>query len=178
MRQQNLWLTSEYKLLKDAFASDANVSPRELRAILPRHTDKSIQDKWSELGLSRPKGAKHHKPGWAAITNVLKHGPMSHQDIADALGCTRSNVRQIMARMRAHWHISGYRPSGHYASMTPIVCLGDGKDAPYPKRPRKNKELIANPFSAAAGLAKPINLACVQGRVVVNLWDAPEEIAA
>ena len=172
MRQQNPWTTTEHKVLREAFERDANVSPRELCRLLPRHTDKSIDHKRIELGLTRPEGAKRHKPGWAAIAALITNWPMSHQEIADALGCTRSNVRQVMGAMRPHWHIAGYRPSGHYAVMTPLVILGAGENAPYPKVSRKKK---SNPFLVAAGLVSVKET--ITGRIIKHLHDDELEAA-
>jgi hypothetical protein len=174
MKQQNPWTTSEYRILREAFARDANVSSAELCKLLPMHTRKSIDTKWVELGLRRPEGAKHQKPGWASIVSVLQRKPMSCQEIAEALGCTRSNVRQIMSRMRSHWHIAGYRPSGHYAAMTPILGLGAGENASYPKKIRQRKSKTSNPFSIAAGEVKPIEVPTMKGRVYNHLWDDKE----
>jgi hypothetical protein len=150
MRQQNLWLTVEYKRMSDAFASDPNISPQALAEMFPRHTEKSINQKWVELGLTRPEGAKRHKPAWAAIAELLAKRSRTKQELADEMGCTRANIQMVMATMRAHWRIVGYQPSGHYAVMTPIVGLGAGEDAPYPKKTRNKK--APNPFAAAAGL--------------------------
>lgn len=172
MRQQNHWTTTEYRILREAFKSDANVSPRELRSMLHRHTEKSIAQKWVELGLGRPDGAIRHKPGWAAITKLLESGPQSRQEIADALGCTRANVQQIMAPMRAHWHIAGYRPSGHYAVMTPLIGLGAKQNAAYPKI---SKSGAINPFLVAAGMVEV--RATITGRVIKHLYDDDLEAA-
>lgn len=172
MKQQNPWTTAEYRILREAFERDANISPRELRDLLPRHTEKSIDFKRTTLGLERPAGAKRHKPGWAAIAKLIEKHPMSHQEIADSLGCTRSNVRQIMAAMRPHWHIAGYRPSTHYSSMTPLVILGEGTDAPYPKVSRNAK---INPFLVAAGFVAVRET--VTGRVIRHLYDDELEAA-
>lgn len=185
MKQQNPWRTTEINALQDAFLRNPNVSPEELCALLPMHTRGSIDGKRAELGIERP-GIPQYRPGavaryrsgWAAIAKILESGPRSRQQIADALGCTRANVQMIMATMRGHWHVGGYQPSGHYAVMTPMIKLGAGKDAPYPKKSTQAKGRVSNPFSVSAGLIKPIEVASIQGRVIKHLYDDIEEQAA
>lgn len=170
MKQQNPWRVTEIHDLHTAFKRNPNVSTNELCALFPRHTRKSIWAKCSEMELKRPEGLKRHGPAWGEIAQILGRGPMTRQDIAKARGCTESNVRNILARMSGQWHVVRWLPTTHYTVMKPVIGLGAGKDAPYPKVRRK--KAIANPFLVAAGLvAVPAGLC---GRVVSNTEDELE----
>lgn len=175
MKTPVLWLTTELADLKKAYAENPNISPAELEKRFPRHTFKAIVDVQLRLGIVRNNGAKRHKPGWASIVQTVGKGLMSRQEIADSLGCTRSNIGQILGSMRGHWHIGGWQPSGHYSVMTPLVKIGPGKDVPYPRK-RAATAAEKNPFLIAAGSVKPIET--VSGRVIKQDMPHDEEVAA
>jgi hypothetical protein len=58
--------------------------------------------------------------------------------------------------------------------MTPILGLGAGENASYPKKIRQRKSKTSNPFSIAAGEVKPIEVPTMKGRVYNHLWDDKE----
>lgn len=170
MKQQNSWRVTEIHDLHVAFKRNPNISTDELCAMLPRHTRKSIWAKCAEMEFRRPQGLKRHGPAWGEIAKILEGGPKTRQEIAKARGCTESNVRNILARMSGQWHVVHWLPTTHYTVMKPVIGLGAGKDAPYPKVRRK--KMVTNPFLVAAGLvAVPEGL---RGRVVSNAEDELE----
>lgn len=173
MKQQNPWRVTEIHALHNAFKANPNVSTDELCALLPLHTRKSIWAKCSEMELKRPEGLKRRGPAWGEVVKILEAGPKTRQEIAAARGCSESNVRNILARMSGQWHVVHWLPTTHYSVMKPVIGLGAGKDAPYPKVRRK--KAITNPFLVAAGLvAAPVGL---RGRVVSNLEEDELEAA-
>ena len=167
MRQQNLWLTTEYETLRRACKENPNISPADLTALFPRHTVKSVGMKRTELGLERLPGAPRQRWGWQAIADLLKEGPRTRQELADSIGCSRANVQQIMAAMKGQWHVSGYRPSTHFSVLTPVISLGPGEHAVMPKE--KTHRKLATPFDVAIGKVRAPPHAV--GRVYVHLTD-------
>jgi len=183
MKKQNPWRTTEIAILRDAFKRNPNVSPDELCELLPMHTRGSIDAKRAELGIERPGippyrpgSDPRYRPGWAAIAKLLDAGPRSRQELADALNCSRANIQQTLATMRGHWHVAGWRPTNHYSVMTPLIGIGAGSDAPYPRKARQAPRR-SNPFLVAAGLVCAPQGA--PGRVFRQATNAEdEEVAA
>jgi hypothetical protein len=176
MRQQNPWLTVEIRTLEEEFKRNPNVAIGDLQRLLPRHSAKSITQKFMQMKLTRLPGTRRQRPGWAAIAKLLERRSMTRQEIADELGCTRANVQMIMGTVKGQWHIGTWRNSGHYAVMTPVIALGPGQDAPYPKKGKTPK--TGNPFAIASGSVKPIDLIAPARRFAQSMDVKDDELEA
>lgn len=140
-KQHNAFTTHEVEILRKRWPT--MMPMEELLALLPRHTRNSLTGYANKvLKLRRPTsratpGSRRPKPAWDKLHALLKGNPMTQQEIATAMGFSRSRASEILAAQVGEVYISFWRPhedGRHYEAVWSLGHLPNARMPTYIKR--------------------------------------------
>jgi hypothetical protein len=159
IRTYNPYTNREVEIIRAHWTTRMPLS--ELVALLPRHSEYSITNYANRiLGLKRPTwasapGSPRKQPAWDRVRALLGQRPMTHAEIAEQCGFSRTRASEIMRAHPGEVYIEDWRPMSTEGRFEALWALGNKQDAPIPagaKFGRRGKRV--NPFDAAAGLVQ------------------------
>ncbi|MBN3853816.1 hypothetical protein G3N59_10530 [Paraburkholderia sp. Ac-20340] len=152
-RQKNTWTNHEVAIVRKHYPTLKPLA--EIVALLPRHTQISIEEYARKiLKLRRPRAVRQ-QPAWDRMRRLLAK-PRSQAELADALGFSKPRACELLRLHRADVHIGGWRWPDGLGSPTPLWVYGGGPDMPRPmgrQRAQRQNVRRSNPISALVAMA-------------------------
>ncbi|SDH10497.1 regulatory protein, arsR family [Paraburkholderia phenazinium] len=192
---RNAWTPEEEEILSKAWLGTENFKRQLIQ--IPRHSyHAAVSHARDVMGLGPRAHSDRGAAGfaWNLVKAEIERLPSTVSDITRRTGLSQSVIDRHLRASNpgpdGKTHVIGWRQGGGGRAAA-IYAIGPGKNVPRPprqsqsekvrlygirRRLRKTGATMVNPFAPALGLVQVPTAA--NGRVVHNLWDEPEEIAA
>lgn len=147
-RQKNAWTNHETALVQKHYPTLKPFS--EIVAMLPRHTQISIEQyARNVLNLRRPQAVRE-KPAWDRMRRMLAV-PRSQAEIAKLMGFSKPRACELLKLHESEVHIGGWRWPDGLGNPIPLWLAGEGPDMPRPMgrtRARRQNVRRVDPIAA------------------------------